>query len=354
MRQDGVMQQPRTFSLQGAVDLGARQAAVQRRQRAAERPADGGPAGAQGGIIIEATDETFNSDVVARSRSVPVILDLWAEWCGPCKQLGPILEKLATEADGAWVLAKVDVDANPQLSAALQVQSIPMVVAVVGGQIVDGFLGAMPEEQVRSWLGQVMQVAEQLGLPGANGGAAAAAGSQEPPGAAGPQAQPGRDGGPGDGPGRPRPGAGPGAGPGDAFGDPAFAEAQDAMERGDLDAAATAFEKVLAASPGHPVATMGLGQVSLIRRVSGYDQASARKAAGERPDDPEAQARAADIDLAMGRVDAAFDRMLDTIRRTSGADRDKVRVHLLGLFEIFPPRDPRVTRARSTLSSLLF
>jgi putative thioredoxin len=126
------------------------------------------------------------------------------------------------------------------------------------------------------------------------------------------------------------------------------------MERGDLDAAATAFEKVLAASPGHPVATMGLGQVSLIRRVSGYDQASARKAAGERPDDPEAQARAADIDLAMGRVDAAFDRMLDTIRRTAGADRDKARVHLLGLFEIFPPRDPRVTRARSTLSSLLF
>ena len=354
------MQQPRTFSLQGAVDLGARQAAAQRRQRAAEGSADGGPAGAQGGNIIEATDETFNTDVVARSRSVPVIVDLWAEWCGPCKQLGPILEKLATEADGAWVLAKVDVDANPQLSAALQVQSIPMVVAVVAGQIVDGFLGAMPEQQVSSWLGQVMQVAEQLGLPGADGGTAAEAGQEESPGAPGavrPSAQPGRGAQPAGGPGRPGPGpaGGPaGAGPGDAFADPAFDEAQDAMERGDLDAAAAAFEKVLAASPGHPVATMGLGQVSLIRRVSRYDQASARQAADERPDDPEAQAKAADIDLAMGRIDASFDRMLDTIRRTSGADRDKARVHLLELFEIFPPRDPRVSRARAALSSLLF
>ena len=97
------------------------------------------------GNVIDVTDETFNTEVVARSRTVPVIVDLWAEWCGPCKQLSPVLEKLAGEADGAWILAKVDVDANPQLSAALQVQSIPMVVAVVAGQVADGFLGAMPE-----------------------------------------------------------------------------------------------------------------------------------------------------------------------------------------------------------------
>ena len=93
-----------------------------------------------------------------------MIIDLWAEWCGPCKQLSPVLEKLAAEADGQWILAKVDVDANPQLAAALQVQSIPMVVAVIGGQLVDGFLGAMPEAQVRQWLGQVLAVAEKLGL----------------------------------------------------------------------------------------------------------------------------------------------------------------------------------------------
>src|ERR1035438_4064579 len=148
MRQDGVMQQPRNFSLHGAVDLGARQTAAKRRQQAPPSPA----AGDQAGLVIEVTDETFNTEVVDRSRAVPVVVDLWAEWCEPCKQLGPVLEKLVAEAAGAWVLAKVDVDSSPQLSAALQVQSIPMVVAVIGGQLVDGFLGALPEAQVREWL----------------------------------------------------------------------------------------------------------------------------------------------------------------------------------------------------------
>jgi putative thioredoxin len=329
MGQDGGMtQQPQAFSLQGAVDLGARQAAAQRRQRAAQAP-PAGAAGPPAGNVIDVTDETFNTEVVARSRTVPVIVDLWAEWCGPCKQLSPVLEKLAGEADGAWVLAKVDVDANPQLSAALQVQSIPMVVAVVAGQVADGFLGAMPEAQVKSWIGQVMQVAEQFGL--APGAAADGADGAEP----GAEAF-GMD------------------GPEGPLGDPAFAEAQEAMERGDLNAAAAAFEKVLAAAPGDPMATMGLRQVELLRRVESYDQASARQAATDNPDDVDAQARVADIDLAMGRIDASFTRLLDVIRVTAGEDRDKARRHLLGLFEIFPPREARVAKARATLSSLLF
>src|SRR5580693_6416139 len=169
IRQDGVMQ-PRDFSLYGAVDLGARQAAAQRRQQTAQSQ-DGGSAAAGGGVVIEVTEETFNTDVVERSRTTPVTMHLWAEWCGPCKQLPPVLEKLAAEAGGQWILAKVDVDANPQLSAALQVQSIPMVVAVLGGQLVDGFLGAMPEAQVRQWIGQVLAVAEKMGVPLAGGGA---------------------------------------------------------------------------------------------------------------------------------------------------------------------------------------
>jgi putative thioredoxin len=316
------MQQPGNFSLYGAVDLGARQAAAQRQQASAA-----GQGAARSEYVFDVTEATFETDVLERSRTVPVVMDLWAEWCGPCKQLSPVLERLATEAAGAWVLAKVDVDANPQLSTALQVQSIPMVLAVIGGQLVPGFLGALPEAQVRQWLGQVLQVAKQLGLPGAG-------------------AEPG-----------PQDGAGAEAGgqPGaDGFAEPELAEAQRAMERGDLDAAAAAFERLLAGSPGHPVAAAGLAQVNLLRRVSSYDAAQARKDAAAHPDDVAAQIRVADIEMAQGNAEVAFDRLLGVIRRTTGEDRNKVRQHLVGLFEMFPPRDPRVGKARSTLSSLLF
>ena len=322
--------QQRNFSLHGAVDLGARQAAAQRQQATAA-----GQDAPRGEYVFDVTEATFETDVLERSRTVPVVMDLWAEWCGPCKQLSPVLERLAAEAAGDWVLAKVDVDANPQLSAALQVQSIPMVVAVIGGQLVPGFLGALPEAQVRQWLGQVLQVAKQIGLPGADG----------PPG---PGGQPTEDPGSGE-------TTGPGEQPGqDGFREPELAEAQQAMERGDLDAAAGAFERLLAKDPGNPVATVGLAQMNLFRRVNSYDQAQARRDAAAGPADVDAQIRVADIEMSLGKAEEAFDRLLGVIRRTSGEDRDKVRLHLVSLFEMFPPRDPRVTKARSSLSSLLF
>jgi putative thioredoxin len=126
------------------------------------------------------------------------------------------------------------------------------------------------------------------------------------------------------------------------------------MERGDLDGAARAFESELANSPGDPVAKTGLAQVNLIRRISSYDQAKVRRAAAEHPDDVQAQSQVADIDLASGRIEEAFDRLLGVVRRTSGAERDQARAHLVSLFELLPPRDPQVTKARSTLSALLF
>ena len=357
--------QPRDFSLYGAVDLGARQAAAQRRQQAAQSQSPsqpGGSAGPDGGFVIDVTEETFNTDVVERSRTTPVIMDLWAEWCGPCKQLSPVLEKLAAEADGQWVLAKVDVDANPQLSAALQVQSIPMVVAVLGGQLVDGFLGAMPEAQVRQWIGQVLEVAEKMGMELAGNGADGEAGQEEEApgraGAAGGRATPAGPGFPG-GPAssrdargsRDRAGAGAPPPPGMP---PAYAEARAAMERGDLDGAAKAFEEELAANPADPVARSGLAQVNLIRRVSSYDQAQARRDAAEHPGDVTAQTKVADIELATGRIEEAFDRLLGVVRRTSGEERDQARAHLVSLFELLPPNDPLVKKARSALSALLF
>src|ERR1700689_3585090 len=249
MGQDRDMQTPRDFSMYGAVDLGARQAAAQRRQqqaaRAADAGADGGDAG-QSAFVFEVTEETFNTDVVLRSRTTPVIVDLWAEWCGPCKQLSPVLEKLANEAGGGWLLAKIDVDANPRLAQAFQAQSIPMVVAIVGGQMVDAFLGAMPEAQVSEWLTQILAVADQVGVQGG---------------------EPGEPGAPGDG--------------GEAVDDlpPSLAAARDAMESGDLDAAAGALEKALVDAPADPLAKSWLAQVNLMRRVSPAAPASASREA---------------------------------------------------------------------------
>jgi putative thioredoxin len=318
------MQQPRDFSLYGAVDLGARQAAAQRRQQAA-RAAETGESGngEASAFVFDVTEETFNTDVAARSRTTPVIVDLWADWCGPCKQLSPVLEKLANEAAGAWVLAKIDVDANPRLAQAFQAQSIPMVVAIVGGQMVDAFLGAMPESQVRQWLTQVLAVADQIGVgaPGAGGvpdadGADGLAGVDDLP--------------------------------------PAYAEAQAAMESGDMDTATSVIEKALAETPGDPLRKSWLAQANLIKRVGGYDQAAARRDAAASPSDVDAQLRVADIELASGRTEEAFDRLLGVIRRTSGDERNKARVQLLSLFDIFPPDDPQVKRARSQLTALLF
>ena len=317
------MQQPRDFSIYGAVDLGARQAAAQRRQQAA-RAAETGESGSEASaFVFDVTEETFNTDVAERSRTTPVIVDLWADWCGPCKQLSPVLEKLANEAAGDWVLAKIDVDANPRLAQAFQAQSIPMVVAIIGGQMVDAFLGAMPESQVRQWLPQVLAVADQLGVgaPGAGGV--------------------------------------PGADDADdlsAVDDlpPAYAEAQAAMESGDMDTAASVIEKALAETPGDPLLKSWLAQANLIKRVGGYDQAAARRDAAASPSDVEAQLRVADIELASGRTEEAFDRLLGVIRRTSGDERNTARVQLLSLFDIFPPDDPQVKRARSQLTALLF
>ncbi len=318
------MQSPRDFSMYGAVDLGARQAAAQRRQQAARAAtaADAGEGGRAEGpasaFVIEVTEETFNNDVALRSRSAPVIVDLWAEWCGPCKQLSPVLEKLAIEAGGAWVLAKIDVDANPRLAQAFQAQSIPMVVAIVGGQMVDAFLGAMPEAQVRQWLDQVLAAAGQLGVQGA-----------------------------------PRDGAEPGE---DAFDDlpPALAAARDAMEEGDLDAAAGALEKALADTPADSLAKSWLAQVNLMRRVSSADPAAVTREAAAHPEDVGAQLLAADFEMASGDAERAFDRILAVVKRTSGDDRNKARLHLLELFEVLSPDDERLKKARTQLTLLLF
>jgi putative thioredoxin len=228
-----------------------------------------------------------------------------------------VLEKLADEAAGAWILARVDVDANPRLAQAFQAQSIPMVVAIIGGQMVDGFAGAMPEAQVKQWLDQVLAVAEQLGVRLAEGD---------------------------------------GAEPGEAVDDlpPALSAARDAMETGDLDSAARALEKALADAPADPLAKSWLSQVNLMRRVSSYDPMTVSREAAAHPEDVAAQLRAADFEMAGGDAEKAFDRVLAVIKRTSGTDRNAARVHLLDLFEVLSPDDERLKKARTQLTLLLF
>ena len=125
------------------------------------RPGIAEPAATLGVTMADVTDATFETDVVQRSHQVPVVVDLWAEWCGPCKTLGPILDKVIGETNGAVELAKVDVDANPAVAQAFRVQSIPAVYAMVNGEIVDGFMGAQGEAQVREFVEKLAPTEEQ-------------------------------------------------------------------------------------------------------------------------------------------------------------------------------------------------
>jgi putative thioredoxin len=117
-------------------------------------------------MAIDVTDASFQTDVIERSKQVPVVVDLWAPWCGPCRTLGPILEKVIGETDGQVVMVKVNVDENPQISKAFEVQSIPLVVALRDGQPVNGFMGAQPEAEVRAFIETLLPSAEENELAG--------------------------------------------------------------------------------------------------------------------------------------------------------------------------------------------
>ncbi|WEH39621.1 tetratricopeptide repeat protein [Streptomyces sp. NBC_01218] len=322
--------QPRNMSMSGVVDLAAVKAAGEAKVKAEQARAEAARKGGTGAVapsalVIDVDEAGFERDVLQRSAEVPVVIDFWAEWCEPCKQLGPLLERLAVAYNGRFLLAKVDVDANQMLMQQFGIQGIPAVFAVVAGQALPLFQGAAPEAQIRETLDQLIQVGEErFGLTGI---------------AVDPDAE-GADAAPADLP----------AGPYDAL----LEAASRALDANDFPGAAQAYRNVLSDDPGNPEAKLGLAQAELLARVQKMNPQEVREKAAADPADAAAQIDAADLDLVGGHVEDAFGRLVETVRRTFGDDRDAVRVRLLELFEVIGPEDPRVGAARAALARVLF
>jgi putative thioredoxin len=289
--------------------------------------------------IKDGTDRSFMQDVVEASRAVPVVVDFWAPWCGPCKQLGPAIEKVVTAARGAVKLVKINIDENPAIAGQLRVQSIPAVYAFFQGRPVDAFVGALPESQIKQWVDRLVQMA---------GG---------PPGAEDIEA--------------------------------ALAEAKSMLDDGDAQTAAEIYSQVLEIDPANGPAFAGMvrclmasgrlddakamladapkdvaGHPDVVSVKASIELMGQTQAAGPVPELMERLARNPDdhqtrYDLAMAlfaadKREAAVDELLELIRRDREWNEQAGRKQLLKLFEAFGPTDKLTVQARRRLSSILF
>ena len=304
------------MNLRGAVDLSALKA----RADAAARPATARPApAAQSPYIVEVTEQTF-PQLVQLSSEVPVVVNLRASYSEQSNQVTSVLEAAAVRYDGRMLLANVDLQAQPQIAQAFQAQGAPTVVAVVKGQPVPLFEGALPEAQITAYLDELMKIAESNGVTGTlNDGSQPAAGTAEEP---------------------PLP--------------PLHQEAFDAIEQGNYAAAADAYRRALAEQPADADAKAGLAQVGLMQRMQDVDAVGIRQRAADEPASVGAQLAAADLDLTGGHVEDAFGRIVAFIGRSAGEDRETARKRLLDLFDVVGVSDPRVTKARGALARALF
>ncbi len=293
-------------ALRGAVDLST---------LSQPTPATGAAAG--NGLVIEGTDGGFQA-IVTGTGKVPAVVVLWSARLPASADFVQVVASVAASYEGRFQVVTVDVDANPGLLQAFQVQSVPLTLGLVAGQPVPLFVGAQSAEQVRVYVDELLKLAAEHGVTGRVALAAVDEAEVEPelP--------------------------------------PLHQEAFDAIERDDLDAASAAYTKALALNPADGDAAVGLAQVKLMQRTAGVDLAEARVAAADAPTDIAAQMMMADLDVLGGHVEDAFVRLIDTVRATEGDERDAVREHLVELFAVVGAHDERVLKARRALMSALF
>jgi len=301
--------------MRGAIDLGALA-----QSRKGQSVATDALANAPAGVVVDVNEQDFQQKVIDISKTVPVIVDLWAEWCGPCKQLSPLLEKLAAEYKGRFVLAKIDVDANPRLSQMFQVQSIPAVFAVIGESAGPLFQGAIPEAELRQVIEEVLRIAAEQGV---NGTINAEVQEDVAPVIEEEQI------------------------------DPRLEAAFNAIEKGDFVAANNSYKEMLNQNPADQVAQAGLAQVGLLERASKLNPNDVLQKASDRKDFA-SQMDLADLELMKGNPGAGFAVLINAIKISSGEDRDKLRARLLELFVVVGDSDPEVIKARRDLASALF
>jgi putative thioredoxin len=299
-----------SFSRPGAVDLSGLQQAA----------SGAGASGISGAYTVDVDEKNFQG-LLESSMNAPVLLAFFSSGRSPeSVKLADDLQRLSNEFDGRFLLGRVDIDAVPQIAQAMQIPSVPLVALVAQGRPTPLLQSVAPIETLREAITQVLQQLAASGFTGRH---------------------------------QPRSG-GVDAETGEEILDPRYAPAQDALERGDVDAAVAEYQKLVDSNPADTEAGAGLAMAKLLKRTQGVDLNAARAAAAAAPDDVNAQLMVADLDLLGGHVDDAFNRLIDLVRRTSDAERDAARTHLIGLFDAVGNADPRVQRARRDLASALF